>query len=100
MSESASAAHTPAAPVITGRRRTIALWVVLLAFFMDVLDTTIVNVALPQIGKELHESSGIEWVVTAYLLAVGVAQPPTLDVRSLSATRLSASLTAAVTQVS
>ncbi|HRW38891.1 MAG TPA: DHA2 family efflux MFS transporter permease subunit [Aquihabitans sp.] len=59
------------------RYRWIAMGVVLLGTFMVILDTTIVNVALPQIGKELHESSGIEWVVTAYLLAVGVAQPPT-----------------------
>ena len=43
MSESASAP----APLIDRRRRTIVLWVVLLAFFMDLLDTTIVNVGDP-----------------------------------------------------
>lgn len=51
--------------------------VVLLGTFMVILDTTIVNVALPQIGIALDSQSGIEWVVTAYLLAVGIAQPPT-----------------------
>lgn len=70
MSESASAAHTPAAPVITGRRRTIALWVVLLAFFMDVLDTTIVNVAIPSIQAHLGASySAIQWIIAGYALA-------------------------------
>ncbi|MFP3883370.1 MAG: DHA2 family efflux MFS transporter permease subunit [Actinomycetota bacterium] len=55
----------------------IAMGVVLLGTFMVILDTTIVNVALPQIGIALDSQSGIEWIVTAYLLAVGIAQPPT-----------------------
>ena len=32
---------------LSGSARTIALWVILLAFFMDLLDTTIVNVGDP-----------------------------------------------------
>jgi EmrB/QacA subfamily drug resistance transporter len=55
----------------------VAMGVVLMGTFMVILDTTIVNVALPQIGFALEAGSGIEWVVTAYLLAVGIAQPPT-----------------------
>jgi DHA2 family multidrug resistance protein len=55
----------------------IAMGVVLIGTYMVILDTTIVNVALPQIGTELHQSSGIEWIVTAYLLAVGTTQPAT-----------------------
>lgn len=55
----------------------IAMSVVLVGTFMVILDTTIVNVALPQIGIALDSRTGIEWVVTAYLLAVGIAQPPT-----------------------
>lgn len=55
----------------------VAMGVVLLGTFMVILDTTIVNVALPQIGLALDSQSGIEWIVTAYLLAVGIAQPPT-----------------------
>lgn len=55
----------------------IAMGVVLVGTFMVILDTTIVNVALPQIGIALDSRTGIEWVVTAYLLAVGIAQPPT-----------------------
>ncbi len=49
----------------------------LIGTFMVILDTTIVNVALPKIGKELEVTSGLDWIVTAYLLAVGVSQPTT-----------------------
>ena len=55
----------------------IAMSVVLIGTYMSILDTTIVNVALPQIGIDLHQSRGIEWIVTAYLLAAGIALPIT-----------------------
>ena len=55
----------------------IALSVVLIGTFMVILDTTIANVVLPKIGTELRVTSGLDWVVTAYLLAVGVSQPTT-----------------------
>ncbi len=42
---------------------------------MVILDTTIVNVALPVIGDALHSAQGVEWVITAYLLAVGLMTP-------------------------
>jgi EmrB/QacA subfamily drug resistance transporter len=51
--------------------------VVMAGTIMVVLDSTIVNVALHQIGVALHSSTGVEWVVTAYLLAVCTAQPVT-----------------------
>src|SRR6201993_1628794 len=39
------------------------------AQFMVVLDVSIVNVALPQIGRELHYSRvGLQWVINAYVL--------------------------------
>src|SRR6476660_5593029 len=54
---------------ITGRARTIALIGVLLAFFMDLLDTTIVNVAIPSIQKSLGASySSIQWIIAGYTL--------------------------------
>lgn len=59
------------------RYRWVAMGVVLIGTFMVILDTTIVNVALPQIGIALGRQSGIDWIVTAYLLAVGLAQPAT-----------------------
>jgi DHA2 family multidrug resistance protein len=57
--------------------RWIALGTVLIGTFMVILDTTIVTVALDPIGKSLHSQSGVEWIVTAYLVAVGVVQPAT-----------------------
>jgi EmrB/QacA subfamily drug resistance transporter len=42
------------------------------SFFMTVVDLTIVNVALPTIGRSLHFSeSNLQWVVTAYGIAFG-----------------------------
>ena len=54
------------------RRRWIALVVVCLAMFMNALDGSIVNVALPDIQKSLRFSqSGLTWVVDAYLISFG-----------------------------
>ncbi|MGE0878535.1 MAG: DHA2 family efflux MFS transporter permease subunit [Acidimicrobiia bacterium] len=53
----------------------MALVIVLFGTVMVVLDTTIVNVALPQIRDSLNAGNGIEWVVSAYLLAVASSQP-------------------------
>jgi MFS family permease len=37
--------------------------------FLAVLSTTVVSVALPTIGRELHASAaGLEWTVDAYVL--------------------------------
>ena len=42
------------------------------AFFMTIVDLTIVNVALPTIGRKLHFSeTNLQWVVTAYGLTFG-----------------------------
>ena len=55
----------------TGRR--VPDWAILtiacVAQFMVVLDVSIVNVALPSIGRDLHYSpTGLQWVVNAYVL--------------------------------
>jgi EmrB/QacA subfamily drug resistance transporter len=44
------------------------------ALFLDLLDTTIVNVALRSIGEDLHTES-IDWVVLAYMLSLAVWIP-------------------------
>ncbi|HTH07052.1 MAG TPA: DHA2 family efflux MFS transporter permease subunit [Ilumatobacteraceae bacterium] len=53
-------------------------WVVAIvyvsALFLDILDTTIVNVAIPVLGKELHTSNA-EWVVLGYTLSLAVWIP-------------------------
>jgi len=42
------------------------------AFFMTIVDLTIVNVSLPTIGRALHFSeSNLQWVVTAYGITFG-----------------------------
>ena len=49
-----------------------ALAVVCAAFFMTVLDVSIVNVALPSIGRALHFSrDNLQWVITAYAITFG-----------------------------
>jgi EmrB/QacA subfamily drug resistance transporter len=50
--------------------------VVVLGTIMSVLDTTIVNVALDTLGRDLHASvDKIQWVVTGYLLALAAVIP-------------------------
>ena len=55
------------------RSKWAALAVLALAQLMVVLDTTIVNVALPSIQRALHFSSeaDLQWVVNAYVLTFG-----------------------------
>jgi EmrB/QacA subfamily drug resistance transporter len=49
-----------------------ALAIVCAAFFMTVLDVSIVNVALPSIGKSLHfTEANLQWVITAYAITFG-----------------------------
>jgi EmrB/QacA subfamily drug resistance transporter len=50
--------------------RWLALIVLCAGFLLIVVDTTIVNVALPSIGRDLAFSqAGLAWVVNAYLIA-------------------------------
>lgn len=62
-----------------GRYPWVAMAVILGGSYMMVLDTTVLGVALPDIARELDaaEGIGIDWVVTAYLIAVGAVQPAT-----------------------
>src|SRR5881227_366425 len=54
------------------QRRWIALALLCVAQFVVVLDASIVNVALPTIGRALHFSeSSLPWVVNAYVLTFG-----------------------------
>src|SRR3954447_7952672 len=49
-----------------------ALAIVCAAFFMTVLDVSIVNVALPSIGRSLEFSrENLQWVITAYAITFG-----------------------------
>lgn len=53
--------------------KNLILLIVAVAQFMVVLDSSIVNVALPSIYRSLHftSPSSLQWVVTAYTLAFG-----------------------------
>ncbi|HVI35664.1 MAG TPA: DHA2 family efflux MFS transporter permease subunit, partial [Gaiellales bacterium] len=52
--------------------------VVVLGTIMSILDTTIVNVAIETLGRQLHSSlSSIQWVATGYLLALATVIPLT-----------------------
>src|ERR1700694_745650 len=54
------------------RRRWLSLVVVCFGQLMSVLDSTIVNVALPAIQRDLHFSQAeLTWVVNAYLITYG-----------------------------
>jgi EmrB/QacA subfamily drug resistance transporter len=55
---------------LTDTMRTVALVVVSLAFIMDLLDSTIVNIAIPSIRTNLNATySAIQWIVAGYALA-------------------------------
>jgi EmrB/QacA subfamily drug resistance transporter len=63
-------AHVPSSPPVPHRWRAFAVLAV--SFFMTIVDLTIVNVALPTIGRKLHFSeTNLQWVVTAYALTFG-----------------------------
>ena len=52
-------------------RKWLTLTVVCVAVFMLLLDITIVNVALPDIGRSLHANfTDIQWVIDAYSLTL------------------------------
>ena len=54
-------------------RRGLAMGILIFASFMDLLDVTIVQVALPTIRKELGATPAqLEWIVSGYLLAFAV----------------------------
>ncbi|GAA2037005.1 MFS transporter [Agromyces tropicus] len=58
----------------TAPRRGLAIGILLFAAFMDLLDVTIVQVALPSIGADLGATDAqLEWIVSGYLLAFAVA---------------------------
>jgi EmrB/QacA subfamily drug resistance transporter len=75
---SSGSTHSPAA----SDRIEAHVWriagVVILGMIMSILDTTIVNVALRTLGRDLHSSiAQIQWVVTGYLLSLAAVIPVT-----------------------
>lgn len=59
----------PAAPAAADRRRWIMLAVLVTGQFMALLDATIVNVAMPTIGADLHATgSALQLVISGYTI--------------------------------
>ena len=61
-------------PAQTPGQRWRAFVLLVVAYFITIVDFTIVNVALPTIRRDLHASATqLEWVVSAYMLAFAAA---------------------------
>jgi EmrB/QacA subfamily drug resistance transporter len=70
-----SSVHRAAQPAVGWG---LPLTVLIAGMFMSILDTTIVNVAIPTIQNEFGVSTDdVQWVVTGYTLALGVVVPVT-----------------------
>jgi len=62
--------------LVSVRARGASLALLASSQFLVVLNTSIVNVALPAIGDDLSLSAaGLSWVVNAYLIAFGALLP-------------------------
>jgi EmrB/QacA subfamily drug resistance transporter len=71
-SEDAARAQQDPAPTAERRRRAVALGLLVSAQLVVMLDTSIVNVALPSVQADLALSpSGMSWIVNAYVLTFG-----------------------------
>jgi EmrB/QacA subfamily drug resistance transporter len=68
----ASEQHGP----VLSREILVVGGVIVLGAIMSILDATIVNVAVPTLGRRFHATiSSIQWVMTAYLLAFATVIP-------------------------
>jgi MFS family permease len=77
VTQPASASETADSAFVPKRRGHGHAWLALLAvslgLMMVMLDATVVAIANPAIGLDLHASlSGLQWVTNAYLLAVAI----------------------------
>ena len=74
---SPQAAATPRADGLPVPRRYWSIAAIILAVTMSVLDSTIVNVALPTLAHDFHASAAASiWVVNAYQVAILIALLP------------------------
>ncbi|MFF4793644.1 MFS transporter [Streptomyces sp. NPDC001276] len=70
MSSTETLADSPAPAPAADRRRWFALAIVMTAAFMDLVDVTIVNIAIPSIQQDAGASfSQIQWITAGYALA-------------------------------
>ncbi len=65
-----AAGEPPATDGVPAPRRWLTLAVLLLAAFMNLLDISIVNIAIPSIQRNLHASyADVQWALAGYTLA-------------------------------
>lgn len=70
--------QTLSAPAIVVKNKTLLTAALMLATIMQVLDTTIANVALPHMAASLGAAQNeITWVLTSYIVAAAIATPLT-----------------------
>lgn len=68
-----SSVSDPVPDPVADRRRWLALAVVMTATFLDLVDVTIVNIAVPSIQEDLGASfSTVQWVTAAYALTFAI----------------------------
>ncbi|MBT2452666.1 MFS transporter [Streptomyces sp. ISL-43] len=68
--ETSSTSPADPAGAHVDRRRWLALAIVMTAAFMDLVDVTIVNIAIPRMREDLGAStSAIQWITAGYALA-------------------------------
>ena len=64
--------QTPEASTLSSRRGIAVLLLLSLVQFMDILDASILNIALPSIKNDLgFTQQGLQWVVNGYILTYG-----------------------------
>jgi DHA2 family multidrug resistance protein len=74
----AKAPQTYSAPAVVVKHRGLLTAALMLGTVMQVLDTTIANVALPHMAASLGASQNeINWVLTSYIVAAAIATPLT-----------------------
>jgi DHA2 family multidrug resistance protein-like MFS transporter len=79
--EAAPAAHDTLPDGLPPRQRLLAFMVVAIAVTMAVLDTAIVNVALPSMSRDLGSTPAQSvWIVSAYQIAITIALLPLASV--------------------
>src|SRR3954466_4572034 len=73
------AASVPAsAPTVVVKSRSLLMVAILASMIMQILDTTIANVALPHMQTSLGAAQDtITWVLTSYIVAAAIATPIT-----------------------
>jgi EmrB/QacA subfamily drug resistance transporter len=77
-----TSADPTAAPAVDPNRIPRQVWIIsgvaMLGAVMSILDTTIVNVALATLGRDLHSTlANTQWVITGYMLSLAAVIPVT-----------------------